>query len=59
MSKTHRKKKTTTGRKPKSIRIELNAEDYDKIAERAKAVFSKPPPYTKGIVEQHARELMR
>ena len=56
MSKTNRTNpnpRKAVKRKPRSIRIELNEHDYDRLAERAKAYFSRPTPYAKGVIEKH------
>ena len=56
MSKTNRTEpnpRKAVKRNPRSIRIELDAREYEAIAERAKANFSRPTPYSKGVLLKH------
>jgi hypothetical protein len=56
MSKTNRTEPTprkAVKRNPRSIRIELDAREYEAISERAKANFSRPTPYSKGVLLKH------
>ena len=56
MSKTNRTNpnpRKAVKRNPRSIRIELDAREYEAIAERAKANFSRPTPYSKGVLLKH------
>jgi hypothetical protein len=56
MSKTNRtdpNPRKAVKRNPRSIRIELDAKEYEAIAERAKANFSRPTPYSKGVLLKH------